>query len=456
MKARFKNRHARVGRKTVGFSIIVLAAIFFSLASAGTAQAATYSIRDDATGGDCASMGTWNAAAKTCTLTANLSADYGIGIESEGITLDGSGYILSGSSSGTGILIDAGGTSVTNLNIRQFVNGIEVYSDYNSISGINVSNCQRGIVLIASSYNVLKTDNISSNAGIGILADTSWTLEFGDWCPPEDPMSYYNWQCFWPAPHSSGGNAILNNAISSNGIGISLQGAQENVIAGNLISLNSTMGVDVSDSWSSSPYDIPWPSDKNKIYNNRLMNNAVQVNEDCMWCLWNSNSFNMPAPTGGNYWSDYNTPAQGCNDTSPADGFCDEPYAFSSMFGGDDLPWTAQDAWPSGKPSLSLSHLSPEWSSYADYVARELSVTWTVTDTGDIAANGVRITGSVDSNGVVLSTALPAGVISAAIPNSGSSSPVTLKYNIPEEVGSWHASLTASAMDSAGTAYTYP
>ena len=35
--------------------------------------AEAYSIRDDATGGDCTLIGTWNQTSKTCTLTADLS-----------------------------------------------------------------------------------------------------------------------------------------------------------------------------------------------------------------------------------------------------------------------------------------------------------------------------------------------------------------------------------------------
>jgi len=47
-------------------------------------------ISDDATGGDCSSIGTWDAGTKTCTLSGDLSE--GIVIGSNSITLDGNGF----------------------------------------------------------------------------------------------------------------------------------------------------------------------------------------------------------------------------------------------------------------------------------------------------------------------------------------------------------------------------
>jgi hypothetical protein len=49
------------------------------------------------------------------------------------------------------------------------------------------------------------------------------------------------------------------------------------------------------------------------------------------------NIFNQPLPDGGNYWSDYDEASEGCEDTAPADGFCDAPKLF--LGGADNLPW---------------------------------------------------------------------------------------------------------------------
>ena len=63
-----------------------------------TSISSEYTISDDATGGDCTTIGTWNSGTKTCTLTGNLTVDskHGIEIHSDGITLDGGGYTLTG------------------------------------------------------------------------------------------------------------------------------------------------------------------------------------------------------------------------------------------------------------------------------------------------------------------------------------------------------------------------
>ena len=54
------------------------------------------------------------------------------------------------------------------------------------------------------------------------------------------------------------------------------------------------------------------------------------------------NAFNLAAPTGGNFWSDFDTPSEGCTDRN-SDGFCDSPKVFAR--GQDDLPWTTQNGW---------------------------------------------------------------------------------------------------------------
>jgi hypothetical protein len=54
----------------------------------------TLTITDDSTGGDCTSIGTWNNAAKICTLSTDLTK--GIIINSDQITLDGNGKSITG------------------------------------------------------------------------------------------------------------------------------------------------------------------------------------------------------------------------------------------------------------------------------------------------------------------------------------------------------------------------
>jgi len=53
---------------------------------------AEITITDDATGGGCTTIGTWDSASKTCTLTSDVSEQITIG--SDGITLDGNSHTI--------------------------------------------------------------------------------------------------------------------------------------------------------------------------------------------------------------------------------------------------------------------------------------------------------------------------------------------------------------------------
>ena len=53
---------------------------------------AEITITDDATGGDCASIGTWDSASRTCTFTSDVSEQVTVGANY--ITLDGNGHTL--------------------------------------------------------------------------------------------------------------------------------------------------------------------------------------------------------------------------------------------------------------------------------------------------------------------------------------------------------------------------
>ncbi|MFA5801496.1 MAG: hypothetical protein WC911_03370 [Thermoleophilia bacterium] len=106
-----------------------------------------------------------------------------------------------------------------------------------------------------------------------------------------------------------------------------------------------------------------------------------------------------------------------------------------------------------GKPSLSLSRQGTSWASYAEYLARELTVQLAVNNTGADAANSVAITGATSTNGVTLSTPVPIALGTVA---GGASAATTVKYHVPVTTGSFKTSFTASASDTCGTSYTYP
>ncbi|MHB8160129.1 MAG: hypothetical protein ACYDGS_06550, partial [Thermoleophilia bacterium] len=119
------------------------------------------------------------------------------------------------------------------------------------------------------------------------------------------------------------------------------------------------------------------------------------------------------------------------------------------------------------KPGIGLSAPTPHWASYADYTARLLSVDWKISNTGANIAYDVAITGSNNTNGVTLATTLPVTVANIMSP-AGSLAPdgsvtpnpsavtVTLKYNVPVSVGSWHTTTNAGSQDICGNSYVYP
>ena len=67
------------------------------------------------------------------------------------------------------------------------------------------------------------------------------------------------------------------------------------------------------------------------------------------------------------------------------------------------------------KPTLSLSAPVGYWTGgYPGYLARNLSVTWTVNNPGTAYAANVKITGSTPNGGVTLLTDMPAASPSGA------------------------------------------
>ena len=105
-----------------------------------------------------------------------------------------------------------------------------------------------------------------------------------------------------------------------------------------------------------------------------------------------------------------------------------------------------------GKPALMLFYRDAYWSSYPDYLAQQLSVTFAIASPAGFAY-GVQITGVTNDNGVELMTPLP--VIIGDIPALGAAV-VDLRYHIPVGTQSWHAGIQATAMDSCGVSYDYP
>lgn len=171
-------------------------------------RAGTKFIADNAVGGDCATIGTWNASAKTCILTADVFET--IQIDSNGITLDGNGHTVTGSNTGTGVFV-SGKTNVhiKNLTVRQFFQGVNLFSSSNSeLIGNTFTGNQYGAISHLSNSTTF-INNFSNSNGSGIF------VNFG------------------------GSHTLTGNTANSNTLGIYLFGVANSTLTGNTMSGNT-------------------------------------------------------------------------------------------------------------------------------------------------------------------------------------------------------------------------
>lgn len=322
---------------------------------------------DDRNGGDCAYIGNWNSTTKTCTLTNDLTGN--ISINSNGITLDGNSHVLKGEGAEVGIHVsEKVGVTIKNVNVEQFAIGIYLdHSNSNIITNNTANgNTKYGIYLFYSSTNTI-TDNISNRNGwYGIYLDY-----LSNYNTISDNIANQN-KNFGIYIHTSTNNSLTGNVANSNTTyGIYLFAGSNNNVLDNNIAANNYYGVYlfalsnnnvlknniVADNYygiyintsiindltsnviieNNNAGIILQSSNNNEVYKNTFINNPTHI------MVRNSygNVFNLATPIGGNYWSDYNTAKNGCDDAN-ADGFCDAPFVFKG--GQDGLPWQ-KDAW---------------------------------------------------------------------------------------------------------------
>ncbi|MCE8425607.1 MAG: right-handed parallel beta-helix repeat-containing protein [Candidatus Methanoperedens sp.] len=195
-------------------------------------------INDNATGGDCTSIGTWNSVTKICTLTTDLTET--VQIDSDGITLDGSGHIMTGSDTGNGIFLSGkSGVTIKYLNVKKFYNGFYLYSSSNNtIRDNNASNNSYGISLSASSNNTINGNNASNNAGgISIEGYGNNTINGNKASNNSNGMILLSYGIHIIG--SSYNTINGNNASNNNYYGIYMDGSSYNTIGGNIANINS-------------------------------------------------------------------------------------------------------------------------------------------------------------------------------------------------------------------------
>lgn len=113
----------------------------------------------------------------------------------------------------------------------------------------------------------------------------------------------------------------------------------------------------------------------------------------------------------------------------------------------------ANAAFETYRPYLTVNAGSTYWASYTDYLAGDLTVDYTVSNSVMTEAEEVQITGAAANNGVTLLTAMPYYI--GHIHNGANGSAI-LKYDVPAGVAFFRTNLTGTAMDLSGMSYSYP
>ena len=234
-------------------------------------------------------------------ITGNTISGNSAGIDfNGGVNNSIIGNTVSGNASNEGISLNGGENNsiIGNIVTDNVSGGITISSSNgNIITGNTVSGNSAGIVIVSSNNNDISNNDLPNNAGTGIRFT------------------------------ASSNNNISNNSISNtNNAGISLHQSNSNSISGNTVSGISGIGI-----------RLFTPAENNQIFNNNFIDNISQAEDSD-----EGNVFELSAPTGGNYWNNFDEPVEGCNDAN-SDGFCDAPFVFTR--GQDNLPWTTQNGW---------------------------------------------------------------------------------------------------------------
>lgn len=343
-------------------------------------------IRIDDTGEGCLSIGDWDQSNRTCYLTEDLT--FGIQIDSDNITLDGQGYIITGTGVGYGVYLEKRtGVIIKNLEVKRFSTGISlVRSSNNTLIDNTVSwNTPNGIELFESHGNTINGNLAENNNGHGISLDKS----FGNTITGNTTL--LNEASGVQIDDESSNNTVIGNTVSSK-YGITLSGSStNNTVTNNTVIQNTYVGIGLSFSANNNiiSYNrvynnlsgertagilISYSSYNNQIYNNNLSENSIGIwisnsgdnqiyNNNFMENIEQAyvsgestnNFFNLGLPEGGNYWSDWTSPDENY------DGFVDNPYLLDGI--RDDYPWVNQDGWMDTTPPLIYAS-SPQLQAY--------------------------------------------------------------------------------------------
>lgn len=264
----------------------------------------TYMVNES--GGQCIDIGTWDEASLTCTLNQDVFDT--IWIMGNGITLDGDGHLISPPlvANSHGIYVpNRSGVTVKNVNVSKAVRGISIFrGSNNTVTGCTVfggapppaPRTVEGIYLAQSHYNTVTGNTVTNGShavAIGLVRSEHGNVEY--------------------------------NTVTSEGWGIRLGLAHYCTIAGNRVSVRASTGIGLAAAPAGGGV-------RNcTVYGNSFLETPTPI----AFTGGSGNSFNLAAPDGGNHYTIYDEPVEGCFDENE-DGFCDAPFVF--LGGQDHLP----------------------------------------------------------------------------------------------------------------------
>jgi len=270
----------------------------------------------------------------TYTFTGNIN-DL-IVVERNNIVVEGAGYTVQGTGSGTGVdLTGRSNVTIKNMKIKEFDCGIWLYSSSNNgISGNSITNNGYGVELYDhSSNNSICENTITANEEHGVL--------FWGYCSSNNILrnniSTNNEIGILLGQYSNFNNISANVITANNQHGITLQDSSYNSVSGNNLTANRFNGIyltsssynTVSGNHITGNYDgielnqqgtdynkifennvtantrgiYLFLASENVIYHNNFINNSEQVHVLAGYSY--ANFWDDGYPSGGNYWSDY-------------------------------------------------------------------------------------------------------------------------------------------------------
>ena len=236
-------------------------------------------------------------------------------IEKDGVTVDGSGYLLHAMNEGGILLLNRSGVALRNIEIVDSPFGVKIVDGRNN--EVRLSNCSINLENTTgnSIYLNKKISLLFSNSSKNIVTENNVT---------GSPVYGIKLQKF------SSENIICSNNITDNTSGVEFHGNScNNTVYENHVDNNADGMIFYYDSNNNTVYNntIAFNSNSGIFFrgssNNRFFRNDIVQNEQQTICWYCTNIWDNGRQ--GNYWSDYNgTDADG-------DGVGQEPYLILTL-----------------------------------------------------------------------------------------------------------------------------